>query len=151
MGVDVELKVRTFEPLTDDELAEVDAAFIEQFGLEFEDDDHRISRDKYEGDGCIIDSLDRYYGPGYERGQWPRIRAMGDWLAVRFGETAEVRYGGDSAYEWDHLTPWPEARAECEASWRQVGHHPYGSWHRPRCDCDHCSTIPWPPNESGVR
>lgn len=35
MGLDVELKVRTHEPLTDAQLAEIDAAFIEEFGREF--------------------------------------------------------------------------------------------------------------------
>jgi hypothetical protein len=37
----------------------------------------------------------RYYGPGYERGPWPEIRATAEWLEMRFAGH-EVWYGGDS-------------------------------------------------------
>lgn len=38
----------------------------------------------------------RYYGPSYARGNWPVIRQVIEWLAMRF-PTGEVWYGGDSS------------------------------------------------------
>lgn len=38
----------------------------------------------------------RYYGEGYERGDWPKLRACIFWLTVRI-PAGEVWYGGDSS------------------------------------------------------
>lgn len=38
----------------------------------------------------------RYYAPGYERGDWPTIRQVAEWLDFRF-PGGEVWYGGDSS------------------------------------------------------
>lgn len=38
----------------------------------------------------------RYYGPNYERGDWPSLRACIYWLSVRLPQ-AQVWYGGDSS------------------------------------------------------
>jgi hypothetical protein len=38
----------------------------------------------------------RYYGEEYARGDWPTIRAVAEWLELRF-PTGEVWYGGDSS------------------------------------------------------
>lgn len=40
--------------------------------------------------------MGRYYGPGYERGTWPILRAIIEWLRRRF-PGGEVWYGGDSS------------------------------------------------------
>lgn len=38
----------------------------------------------------------RYYGKGYERGDWPKLRACIFWLSTRISD-CEVWYGGDSS------------------------------------------------------
>lgn len=42
-----------------------------------------------------VNLMGRYYGKGYERGDWPSLRACIYWLAVRIPQ-GEVWYGGDS-------------------------------------------------------
>lgn len=39
---------------------------------------------------------------------------------LRFGETAELRYGSDTTVEWDAMHPWPQARTECDALWNEL-------------------------------
>lgn len=144
MGVDVEMKVRTCEPLTDDELWELASDFRAKFpvtsSLPNGPDWPTIDRDKYADDPAVlaVAMLDRYYGPGYERGGWPYLREMGDWLMLRFGETAEVRYGSDAGYtDFASLQPWPTVRSENDEHYAKLGHLPY----RPTCPCDHCETL----------
>lgn len=140
MGVDAEMKVRTITPLDDDELAKLQAEFRGRFPVTSTLNDGpdwpTITRDKASDPAVLrVDMLDRYYGPHYERGDWTYLRSMGDWLAVHFGETAEVRYGSDSgetAFEW--LQPWPSVRATNDEHYAKLGHLPY----RPSCSCAHC-------------
>lgn len=132
MGVDVVLKARLREGVIDAETFEtLRSAFREKwpkdefmdFGDHFYPD---LGFDEYEPVQTIeVKTLWRYYGKGYERGPWPDIREMGDWLATMLGETAEVRYGGDTADEWEFLTPWPDARAENDPWWAEHETRPY--------------------------
>lgn len=87
--------------------------------------------------------LDRYYGPGYERGPWPELRAFGDELAVHVGETAEVFCSGDHVDSEDS-EPWATARAENEEHWQRVGHLPYRNHFGMGCDCPHCESLTAP-------
>lgn len=133
MGVDVVLKARLHEPPMDaDAFDELQMAFRERWPCDpiwDKPGDPRypdLGFDEYEPVQTIeVKTLDRYYGVGYERGPWPEIREMGDWLALALGETAEVRYGGDTADEWEFLTAWPEVRKENDAHYEAVGHEPY--------------------------
>lgn len=132
MGVDAAMLILPHERLSDEALEEIRSAFHERFPDEFSDGGRHwpdLKRFPYWGNGhaqgpegplievCI---LNRYFGLGVHRGGWPWLRDMGDWLAIRFGETAELRYGSDMAVEWDVLRPWPQARAECEALWAEL-------------------------------
>jgi hypothetical protein len=49
----------------------------------------------YEDERVEVHTLDRYYGPGYERGHWPRIFEMIVTLRAAFPD-ATVHYGSDS-------------------------------------------------------
>lgn len=141
MGLDVEMMARSSEPLTDQEVSDLASAFAAEFGPPDEYGYPCIEREPFKDDGgriVRIDTLDRFYGPGYSRGDWPRIRAMGDWLMVRFGEAGEVRYGADCQTGWDELAPYPLMRRECEEHWNTHGHSPY----RDACNCGHCATLP---------
>lgn len=65
----------------------------------------------------------RYYGPGYERGDWPFIRGVAEFLEVAI-PGAEVWYGGDSSGVC--AQPLGEAaRAEMTAYWLNQGHEAY--------------------------
>lgn len=67
----------------------------------------------------------RYYGPGYERGDWPKLRAVIGWLHANIPH-CEVWYGGDSSGMCAvHMTP---ARiAAFDAHYYSNGHEPYVS------------------------
>jgi len=43
-----------------------------------------------------VNLFSRYYGPGYKRGDWLRLRGIIEWLRRRF-PTGSVWYGGDSS------------------------------------------------------
>lgn len=82
----------------------------------------------------------RYYGPGYERGPWHKIKAIGDWLEANVGE---VWYGGDSSGVLAER--WADVAVEIQAHWLRVGGVPYRSNRLPRSDdsqyarhCDFC-------------
>jgi hypothetical protein len=125
MGVDVEFKARFHEPPSKELLDDLLAAFREAWPADayYSDKGYRLPDLEWtEDDGvrtleCC--TLSRYYAPGHERGPWPEIRAMGDWLAVRLGELAEVRYGCDSDPEWENAKPWPDARRENDRHWAE--------------------------------
>ena len=53
----------------------------------------------YTGGYTYLSALDRYYGPGYERGHWPHIRAIFMLLRHHFPD-AVLLYGGDSEIEY---------------------------------------------------
>lgn len=139
MGVDVVMKARFREPpMSGEAFDDLRRAFAVRWPPDeyYSDKDHRypdLGFDEYEPVQTIeVKTLSRYYGKGYERGHWPEIREMGDWLMTTLGETAEVRYGGDTASEWEYLTPWPQVRAENEAHWEQFGNEPYRAYFKDR-------------------
>lgn len=130
MGVDIVIKGRTAEPLTTAEYERLRDRFREQFP----DESHRpgdyrfpdLVWDETEPVPTLsIQALDRYYGPGYERGHWPTIRDMGDWLTVQLGESGEVRYGADTNDEWECLWRWVDCRTEISDHWTMYGNEPY--------------------------
>lgn len=65
----------------------------------------------------------RYYGEGYERGDWPTIRMAADWLRLNI-PGCEVWYGGDSSGVCaEHLTL--EKEAAITAIYLGQGREPY--------------------------
>lgn len=145
MGVDVEMKVRLSVPVSDEAFADVSRRFRDAFPAIMEGSDRggawRYPELVRRGDEVALSTVHRYYGEGYERGDWPDIRRMGDWLAVAFGELGELRYGGDVDPEYESLEPWASARATIESHWRRVGHLPYRGTFGAGCSCAHCATI----------
>lgn len=91
----------------------------------FDDKYITVERASHNPDHTIIESLGRYYGPGYERGDWPALRAKILWLRARFGE--EVMYTSDAAYDPDSpLFPTTDEEiAEIDAHFNEHGHTPY--------------------------
>lgn len=87
----------------------------------------------------------RYYGPGYERGDWSIIRATAEFLEAAI-PGCEVWYGGDSSGVC--AAPLGEAeRATMTAYWLSKGHENYraafGSFRRSVSEsCDFCGGKP---------
>lgn len=127
MGVDVVFKVRPSSDLDPYEFDDLRRAFYEAYPDPDAAGDDRFPNmewDNYEPRPTIeVACLDWYYGAGYERGHWPAIREMGDWLAEHI--QGELRYGGDSADEWEYLKPWPAVREALNQHWDVYETRPY--------------------------
>lgn len=85
---------------------------------------------------------DRYYGPGYERGDWPNIFAVFMWLKANIPECF-VWYGGDSSgVEAEEMTP--EFLNRMWQHYVSHGHAPYVETPNPYMEktkrpiCDFC-------------
>lgn len=127
MGVDVVFKVRPDPALTPKEYEALRQRFYEAYPDETEGAYHRFPSmewDKYEPKPTIeVQCLDRFYGIGYERGHWPVIRELGNWLDVNV--PGELRYGGDHADEWEYLTTWSTVVIDLDRHWDEHGNEPY--------------------------
>lgn len=145
MGVDVVLMALTHKRLTDAALAALHVEYRERWAYPG-DDYEGVFRERYaenDADDRIIEvhTLARYYGENYERGDWPTIKEVADWLTVRLGEMAEVRYGPDSLGFWDEITRWVDQRDTIEAHWQKCGHLPYRQYFKMSCNCDYCANL----------
>ena len=164
MGIDAEMFVRTRQGYTEEQVRHMAHDLAEAFGHDrfivirpeqgyswIPNGRHCLELvDVYEQDGppihpengeqfIRVHTSTRYYGKGYERGDWPFIDGVIRWLKMRIPD-AEVWYGGDSsgvcAIQMDD--------AERQNLWElfaKVGHQPYeqhfgGRAARP--DCDFC-------------
>lgn len=71
----------------------------------------------------------RYYGKGYERGDWPKLRACIFWLSTRI-PNCEVWYGGDSSGICaEHATPL--FMADLDQHWVANARRPYVRYESP--------------------
>lgn len=82
------------------------APFVDKYG----DEPERVGKVAISQDSCDepylfagpdeqfieVHMYGRYYGPGYERGNWPLIRAIAEWCEKNI-PGGEVYYGGDSS------------------------------------------------------
>lgn len=94
MGIDCEILI-----LTDG--TEPDICWLP--GFELQPGDEVDFRD-YEGANYYVYSFERYFGPGYPRGCWPRIAYQ---LLQLMGSTnvKKVWYGGDTGSALKECTP----------------------------------------------
>jgi hypothetical protein len=67
----------------------------------------------------------RYYGEGYERGDWPLIKGTAEFLEGHISN-ARIWYGGDSSGLLAEPLDY-EARLRLDAHWISTGHEPYNS------------------------
>lgn len=107
---------------------------VPPFADEYDEDPANKGRVVYHQDGPTIVAHDdeqfikaslmgRYYGPGYERGDWPALRAVITWLAHRI-PTGSVWYGGDSCGMCvSEMTP--DAIKAIDEHWFVNGRRPY--------------------------
>jgi hypothetical protein len=158
MGIDARLIVRLRRPISDEELVKVAASMCAAFRVESfslnregrygEKPRHALTRiapsqqdglPHYEQDGPDIvgDSREtficahiwsRFYGEGYERGDWPFLRCLILWL--RRNLEGEVWYGGDSSGVCAEAMT--DVRlAELDDHFFRVGHDPYLGYELP--------------------
>lgn len=93
MGVDVNLYAEG--AVSDAELAAANAYLDERLYGRDTYYEHWLARSEYGHDRIEFCTLSRYYGPSYERGDWPTI--YGYILAMRAAlPNCVVRYGGDT-------------------------------------------------------
>lgn len=135
MGLDAQWLIKPFIEIPTDEFECIRLEFYGKFPDPEEHSDYRredpyrypeMTWGEYSEDRglIVVRELHRYYGQGYERGCWPYIRRVGDWLAIRFGELAELRYGDDCSY-WDYYAQWGKIRGVLDKHWDEVGNVPY--------------------------
>jgi ribosomal protein S27E len=171
MGVDAEMFARTMTPITEDQLKELRWRIGDTFDCAFWIfDDPRniypgdtkpyyrhslelvnmISQDgpdilPKEGETFLKVNLQtRYYGPGYERGNFMLIYSVARWLEKNV-PGAEVWYGGDSSGVTHKLFD-ATAREEMFEYFISNGHEPYNSYFKdsfeksgtPRCPNKGC-------------
>lgn len=110
MGVDVNLYAEA-NP-TDEYLEEAEQAFFARCGIadRYEVDGdvkwRALARENYEWTGPRVAAnvTCRYWGPGYERGDWPAIYGAIRLMQALFPE-ARVFYGGDTSDDGLECTP----------------------------------------------
>jgi len=127
MGVDCEIHFKLSSGLSDSELATLNWRFCEATGLKSYHDDHMVLRPRSSGPSFTdysVATTHRYYGPGYERGPWPEIAGILEWLR-RQPEVSELRYGGDSGGCEDLELVTPGLLESLWAHWAKVGGVPY--------------------------
>lgn len=98
MGIDVNMYATG--TVTDEQFAEA-VAYLELHLGKPEYGDAWIEHDRDEG-RIYFQSMDRYYGPGYERGYWPSIYS--EILALRTAlPGCSVHYGSDTSDDADEI------------------------------------------------
>lgn len=103
MGIDVNLYVEG--DITDDEFDAAFAYMEARVGRRSGDDLAVLERNPHYADPMRIEfgTLERYYGPGYERGYWPGIYAA--IMAMRHAFPGrQVFYGGDTTQDAEAVT-----------------------------------------------
>lgn len=143
MGIDAEMFVKLQgRQVTDDEILAVSRALTECLGFDrfwcFGATDHAMHRvDKIDQDGPTIKPkpgetfarirpATRYYGEGYERGDFALIATIREIVLVHWPD-AEVWYGGDSSgVLHEHMTD--DFTSSLFAHFAKKGHRRYGSY-----------------------
>ncbi len=143
MGVDAVITVSNHN-LKELEVRKLSSALTsrigkENFWMDRAKDQHALSINE-DGD-IIVNTFMRYYGPGYERGDWLIIRGICEFLehSIPFGQ---VRYGGDSS---DHHPLFSSIKNENNNHWLKYGYEPYRGYtlHKdnPDIECGFCKKV----------
>lgn len=167
MGVDCTMYVLPATPLSDKERKRLSGELnsrVPHFfwithkgerGYEPEYEGHALmpATDQYDAEYCgfvdapegllRINTMSRYYGPGYERGHWPSIKLVGELLDALL-PGCKVWYGGDSGGTLDLFTA--EVREDIHLHFIHKGHTPYrgytGPWEKGSQSCSFCGDRP---------
>jgi hypothetical protein len=163
MGIDAEMFIRTKHPITPEILRRAEHMLFAIFGedlhswndrilevvAEWEQDGPTLRPD--EGETFVrVHLATRYYGEGYERGNFRLIHDIAEALETLI-PGGEVWYGGDSSGACAEKFGAAE-RAELRAYWLKHAHKPYHGvfWDGPGPKCRRCD-VPMPQYGSGPR
>jgi hypothetical protein len=160
MGIDAELFVRTERIFSEQEIRRLGAALCAAFGVEhfYLSAEHHalellpledgISVWRQDGEPIVgvpgeffiqAHLYSRYYSPNYERGNWPLIRSVAEWMESHLEGT--VWYGGDSSGVLAEPLD-SDRRDSLNAYFIQHGHDPYTEYFTAesprRLKCDYC-------------
>jgi hypothetical protein len=131
MGIDVNLYAEGV--VTDEEMVAAEAVMVERFGKPETGDawlERVTSGMDHDFENRIeFQCLNRYYGPGYERGYWPVIYGMIRAMQAAFPRCT-VYYGGDASDDGDEVT---------DASMAAIWNH----WTGPNWDDYHLDMRSW--------
>jgi hypothetical protein len=124
MGIDTTIKIKTKAKIADDILRDLNYRFMELGMIHYGNSPISLSQYSQFPDGyCYkIDSLERYYGIGYERGHWPNILMSLKWLKHNIPDSI-IYYGGDDWEGDDEFTD--EVEKEITNHWLNNGGLPY--------------------------
>ncbi len=128
MGVDCEILFSTGRELSEQDEKILAWRLVEAVGRRFfypERPFHRLhSSSEMYGTTATheINSLERFYGEGYERGHWPDIAAVITWLRLNF-PNGQVWYGGDTGEALTLITD--QFMSETWKHWAEHGGVPY--------------------------
>lgn len=93
-----------------------------------------------------VNTMMRYYGPGYERGAWPIISGICEWLLLQ-PRVVDVWYGGDCN---GRVMVYKEIKAELWEHFAQHGHLPYLFYGRGATySCPDCGGKMWEQGSGG--
>lgn len=143
MGVNAQMLVKTKQPMTPETVRKlsgdlVEAFFKDAFSIWEADNRHALEIvNEFLQDGDDITPVpgeqlievylsSRYYGEGYERGNFPIIKAVAEWLEFRI-PGASIWYGGGSS----GICAVPFDAAARQKLWKYFcanGHTPYTSY-----------------------
>jgi hypothetical protein len=122
MGIDIEVAVKG--DTTWQEVAQ--ANYLLEQAAEA-DNDYYFEKYRLRGKTASLSSTMRYYGPGYERGDWPAIaHLLREGRRVFPGRT--ILYGDDAGDWWDEASYTEvddEFLASMDAYWAANGNTPY--------------------------
>ncbi len=130
MGVNARMQVKLRSPLSGDALRKISARLCRVIGSE------KFFQSRKEGGGALarykeygetglgapllleVALWGRYYGPGYERGDWMSIISIAEWLEQAI-EGAEILYGGDGGEELKPFCAAERAKLKAHAFGRE--------------------------------
>lgn len=136
MGVDARMTVKVPQRLTEEEVRRLAADLAEAFSRKpfwiqppgpqawKAEGQHALALRSSGTVGCVltVNLCGRFYGVGYERGDWPTFAAITHWLRLRL-PGATVFYGGDGDERLEEMSL--EFETVVWAHFAQHGHRPY--------------------------
>lgn len=124
MGIDASIGIRC-EFGCCEVANEMSTRVVSDLGRELFWDDHPII---WDGNTYWVDSTQRHYAPGYERGHWPTIQKLIAWLRDQM--VGQIIYDGKEFTVVDQMN--------MNAHWMSVGNNRCGRSIIPLDDCPVC-------------
>ena len=124
MGINVEISIKP-KDISEQDIKQLNKEIYHRFNVGKDSQWWSFTRDDC-NECWNLNSFMRYYGVGYERGDWPVISALVRYVIKAVGDGGDVYYFGDSHGGINGLEPTTLASLdEIDDHWVKVGHKPY--------------------------